>query len=100
MQPKVLKDDASISKLRAFVHLLNCFAPPDLYFGVENCYFDYGQGWKWTTIIRYDQTQEGSVLGKCQCVDPATWERILLAEKPSDFLALCEQVLYKKKERK
>lgn len=37
---------------------------------VEDTYFDYGQRWMWTTLIARNPTEEGSVTGAWQALNP------------------------------
>lgn len=54
--------------------LLEAISPNNKKYVVENTYLDYGQDWKWTTIIREDKTWGG-----VQVLSPRDWEEIVNA---------------------
>lgn len=62
------------AKLSAICILLNSMSPNKINYRVEDTYFDYGQDWKWTTIIAHRNNGDS-----WQAIYPAMQERILLA---------------------
>ena len=66
---------------------------PDRYFSVEDTYFDYGQDWKYTTIIAHNPSA-GSVLSSYQALTPKNQEQILFGPL-ADLPALCEKIVSK-----
>lgn len=57
---------------------------------VGETYFDYGQDWKWTTIIC---EKEGSTFGGFQALYPVDQERIVNAKNGEDLLKAVRLVL-------
>ena len=49
---------------------------PEYSHKVETTYFDFGQDWRYTTIIRYDLTKSG-MLGSYQLLTPREQEEII-----------------------
>ena len=49
---------------------------PEYTHKVKTTYFNYGQGWKYTTIIRYDSTKSGG-LSSYQLLNPREQEEII-----------------------
>lgn len=62
------------AKLSAICILLNSMSPNKINYRVEDTYFDYGQDWRWTTIIAHRNNGDS-----WQAIYPAMQERILLA---------------------
>ena len=56
---------------------------------VKETYFDYGQDWKWTTILRHDSD------GNVQVLSPRDQENILTAFNATDLGKACDRVLNK-----
>lgn len=63
--------------LEKFCSALNALNPdPMSHYHVEDTYWDFGQDWQWTTIVRrYDEP--GKVPDNCQVLYPATMETVL-----------------------
>ena len=53
---------------------------------VEDTYFDYGQGWEWTTIIAY---KSDSMFGSYQALNPRDHEKIIESD---DLLATIMEI--------
>lgn len=68
--------------MTAVAAMLNALKPMDknISYVVGDTYLDFGQDWKWTTIIR-----KGGEWGDVQILYPAEWQEIVMAETARDF---------------
>lgn len=64
-------------KLNRAAHILTGLSPKGYRYYVGETYFDFGQDWKWTTILC-----KGGEFGDYQALSPAEQERIILADVP------------------
>ena len=62
-------------RLETFADILSQCSANGVTYAVEDTYFDFGQGWKWTTIIANDSWQ---------ALSPRLQEMILCAETPEE----------------
>ena len=96
---QVLKEDKTIkifnpgsieySKLEAAANLLSLFTGKKYY--VDETYFDFGQDWKWTTILKAD-----SSFGAVQALTPKDQENILTADSATELGKAVDAVINKK----
>lgn len=74
------KDTSEYKKLSIACDELNRIANEKyngvFYFTIEETYFDYGQDWKWTTIIAHN-TQETGIMASWQALTPRDQEDII-----------------------
>jgi hypothetical protein len=86
MNPKVVeRDSREWRNLQAVAKLLEAESPNGATYDVREVYFDLGQDWMWTTIVRrgfYD----------CQVLCPRDWNSILAATSISDLANLAELI--------
>lgn len=77
------------AKLQNFADHMNSMpGNSNIQYEVGETYFDFGQGWKWTTIIAHDRTREkDSVLGSWQALTPKDQENIL-----SDYASAMDEL--------
>ena len=73
-------------KLSVAAELLTLFSNND--YLVDETYFDYGQGWKWTTILKKDPEW-----GRVQVLTPRDQENILMARSPKELGEVCNKIL-------
>lgn len=50
-----------------------------IYLKVEDVYYDYGQGWIWTTIVAY-RTNSDTSITSWQLLNPARHEKIVFGD--------------------
>lgn len=72
-------------KLEAVAKMLEVVSPHKAIYEVSDTYFDLGQDWVWTTIIRYGYRE-------CQILSPKQWGNILMAETIADLTAAVEDI--------
>ena len=75
-------------KLVAVAKMLEAVSPNGYRYEVEVTYFDYGQDWLWTTIIRHDDNKDYNV----QVLNPKEWEHIITAETITDLCVITEHI--------
>lgn len=73
------KGSEGYQKLEAVAGMMTAFSTRDKRYTVEVTYFDFGQDWKWTTIIEHDKGGRGW-LSSCQALNPAEQEKILYGD--------------------
>lgn len=62
-------------KLNRMANILTGLSPRGYHYTVGNTYFDYGQGWEWTTVLC-----DGGNFGGYQALNPREQEDIILAD--------------------
>lgn len=90
MQPKtlsLLNDFNNMMALRIFAEATTQWMGENKNFRydvrIENTYFDFGQDWKWTTIIVEDEEEESELLRSYQALCPRDWELIVTCDSIS-----------------
>lgn len=78
-------EDVEYQKLEAAAELLTEKSPRGYTYYVGDTYFDFGQNWKWTTILC-----EGSGWGSYQALSPRTQELIIESDNLAEAV---EEVL-------
>ena len=74
---RVLDPDSNeYYRLEMFNKMLNRDSPNKHIYRLQTVYLDFGQDWKWTTIV--DET------AGCQVLNPLEWFEILNEERPLD----------------
>ena len=68
-------DSPERDKLNRIAQILTGLSPLGYHYSVGETYFDYGQGWKWTTVL-----SDGGNFGGYQALNPAEQEKIILAD--------------------
>ena len=68
-------DSYEHDRLRLAAAIMTVKSPRGYQYHVEDTYFDFGQDWKWTTIVREDSTWGG-----VQALNPRQQEEIILAD--------------------
>ena len=82
------KGTEEYKKLEAVAAMLTAFSPNKRRYYVGETYFDYGQDWKWTTVLC-----EGGEWGAYQALYPAQQEKIIFfAESAKDLAEVVESV--------
>lgn len=86
MIERVIKEYEQEYKNFQYVALaLEIASPNNAKYEVGETYLDYGQGWKWTTIIRRGYKE-------CQVLNPREWEKIWLATKLEKLNQIVEEI--------
>lgn len=65
-------------RLEKLAAVLTLKSPRHFRYYVGETYFDYGQDWKWTTVLC--DTGEGGVTGRYQALNPANQEAVLICD--------------------
>ena len=82
------------AKLEKAAQLMNILHEEEGRHFVRETYFDYGQDWKWTTILC---ERPGSAWGAYQALCPADQEKILLATNGDELLDAVQGVFERRK---
>jgi hypothetical protein len=75
-------------KLDKVASWLTYFSPNNIYYTVEQTYFDYGQDWKWTTIIAYKSESDS-----WQAINPKQQESILACTTDEELEKVAKNIL-------
>lgn len=70
-------DTDEYARLTTAARVLTDVSPNHITYTVEDTFFDYGQGWMWTTVIANDPS---SCFGSYQALCPRDYEKILLTD--------------------
>ena len=81
------KDSEEYKALNVAAAVLTAKSPNGYRYYVGETYFDYGQDWKWTTVLC-----EGDSWGGYQALNPREQEDILLGDV-NDIPKVCDEVL-------
>lgn len=76
---KFSADSEEFKALSAFADELNkrsIESGSSVRYRVDDCYFDFGQNWWWTTVLATNG-ENGSITGTWQCLSPAQHEKII-----------------------
>ena len=74
-------------KLNRLAYILTGISPRGYHYRVGETYFDFGQDWKWTTILC-----DGGSFGGYQALNPAEQEKIILSDI-SEFPRIAREIL-------
>lgn len=89
---KIYKSDTEeYDKLRRAAAILTGLSPNGWRYAVEETYFDFGQDWKWTTIICHCEKIMFS--DSYQALSPASQEEIIFASDGAELVEACQRVL-------
>lgn len=69
------------------------YEDPESEYVVEDTYFDYGQDWMWTTIIK--RTPDNQWCSGVQILCPRDEDRILLADSPMEIAEIVNDIMHK-----
>lgn len=87
-----IKDSREYKNLKRAADIMTAMSEEGCYYIVEDCYFDYGQNWMWTTIIEINPNEEG-ILRSCQAVNPRDWKLIVAAETKEELLEIMKKII-------
>lgn len=76
-------------QLETAAAMLTLYSPCKYIYYVSETYFDYGQGWKWTTILC---SKPDSRWGDYQALSPRNQEQIIEADSPEKLAAAVSEV--------
>lgn len=77
--------------LRRASHILTGLSPNGWEYYVGETYFDYGQNWKWTTILCH--CTGNGFADTYQALSPAAQEEIITAGHGAALVEACQRVL-------
>lgn len=88
-QPKVIqRNDPEYKNLEFAAAAANLLSPKGYTYRVGDTYFDYGQNWKWTTLL----VDDGGNWGGYQALNPREFEAIVEAETPEQILEIVREM--------
>lgn len=86
------KDTIEYKKLNLFKCFMDIIITENklpINISIENTYFDFGQSWKWTTIIVY-KLNCSSCLNSYQLLNPVDHEKIVFGDE-DDIIEVCKK---------
>ncbi len=97
MNPTLLNYESEETKrLIVAAQLMTTYSKDGTLYSVGETYFDFGQGWKWTTILAENNSPAHSYCSTWQALYPRQWEKILKAETPKKLAEIVEDILMEK----
>ena len=75
-------DSIEYNRLAAAAAMMTAFSGGGIFYDVGITYFDFGQDWKWTTILA--QRDNGD---SWQAINPAMQEKIIFTNTPEQLAA-------------
>lgn len=88
MNPTTIKSNTKeYRNLKIAADILEYESPSNSMYYVEDTYFDYGQDWVWTTIVRLDGRWGG-----VQAVTPAEWEKLIFADSIEEIVKIVHEI--------
>ena len=82
------KDSEEYEHLQLAAVMLTNRSPHGWHYYVDNTYYDFGQDWKWTTILC-----EGNHWGSYQALNPREQEQIIMASWIDELVSIVEAIL-------
>lgn len=87
MEERTLKPSSKeYRKLVVFADMLTALSASNTIYHVEDTYLDYGQGWKWTTIIA--NRPDGS---SWQALSPREWSEVVSSASVVELAEIAEE---------
>ena len=86
------RDSEEYEKLDRVATFLTAMSPNKYYYYVGKTYFDYGQDWKWTTILA-QKNDNGSYGDSYQALNPREQEEIILANSDEELEEIARNIL-------
>ena len=77
------KDEQTYKNLEVVCGILNALCKTDTIYKVGITYLDFGQDWKWTTILNNKGVQ---------VLSPAEWEKIELADTAYELANIANEI--------
>ena len=88
MNPRRIEFGTSeYTKLEAVAKMLEAVSEKNAVYEVRDVYFDFGQNWMWTTILRI-----GGEWGDVQILSPRQWEMVLLANNATQLAEVVDDI--------
>ena len=92
MNERILRsDEKGFKNLVAVAKLLEAFSPNGIRYEVGVTYLDYGQDWKWSTIIAQDPNED-DFLRSWQALSPREWKEIVNASSPDELARIANEI--------
>ena len=85
------RNDREWKNLNAVAKMLESVSKNGYRYEVEDCYFDFGQNWMYTTVICHNPNATG-LLSSWQVGCPRDWENIVEAETIEDLAKVVETI--------
>lgn len=86
LNPNSKEDENLYIRMEAVASILTAYSPHNAIYKVENVYFDIGQNWMWTTIVRYRYNE-------CQILYPRDWQNIMEADTPEKLYKVIKDLM-------
>lgn len=83
-------DSIEYNRLAAAAAMMTAFSGGGIFYYVGKTYFDFGQDWKWTTILA--EKKDSPLMSKSwQAIYPAMQEKIIFTNTPEDLAAVVSE---------
>lgn len=89
---KLSRDEKGYKNLDAVAKLLEASSANGYHYWVDDCYFDYGQDWWWSTILcRGNYGNHG--IDSWQVLSPREWELVVGADGLDDLVNAVKDIV-------
>ena len=87
------REERAYKNMVAVAAMLEATSVKGFHYYVNECYFDMGQNWMWTTILCRDKSlKPDDVLASWQELSPRQWKAIEAATSVADLTAIVEDI--------
>lgn len=86
LNPYSKEDENLYIRMEAVASILTAYSPNNAIYKVEDVYFDIGQNWMWTTIVRYRHNES-------QILYPRDWQNIMEADTPEKLYKVIKDLM-------
>lgn len=83
MERTINRNEKEFKNFEIVAKMLEMLSPNGATYTIKETYLDFGQYWKWTTIIRN---------GEVQVLSPREWEAIYFADNPKELAEITEEI--------
>ena len=91
-QPRTLgTEEREYKNMVAVAKLLEATSKNGYRYEVEDCYFDHGQDWMWTTIICHNDFETG-MFKSWQAINPREWGTIIYTDTVKGLASIAEEI--------
>ena len=94
------KNSMEHTKLEMFARIMDSKTSNNFYFTVDDGFYDWGQGWKWTSVSSHNKSEEmrgSTVLGSWWTLNPKQYETILDSNSFDELVNIADEILQRDK---
>ena len=89
---KLSQDEKGYKNLDAVARMLEASSANGYHYWVDDCYFDYGQDWWWSTILCRRVDRENNRIDSWQVLSPRQWKLVVGADGLDDLVEAIKDI--------